>query len=75
MKILAAVFALALLCGCQSVTKIEYYEPNVNNKEYCVQTTEKAQGHGPIKSIEGKSGTPDFSDNKTFRFSVNVLGL
>ncbi|MDD3155463.1 MAG: hypothetical protein PHS41_11400 [Victivallaceae bacterium] len=66
---------LSMLCGCQSVTKVEFYEPTTDNAEYSVKTTENVQGHGPVKIIEGKSGVPDFSDNKTFRFNLNILGL
>lgn len=69
------LLAALLLVGCQSVTKVEYYEPNEQNAAYSTPRTEKTQGHGPVKSIEGKSGVPDFSDNKTFRFSLSVLGL
>lgn len=69
------LLAALLLVGCQSVTKVEYYEPNAQNAAYSTPTTDKTQGHGPVKSIEGKSGVPDFSDNKTFRFSLSVLGL
>lgn len=71
----AAILSVAMLAGCQSVNKIEYYEPNAQNAAYSTPSTEKTQGHGPVKSIEGKSGVPDFSDNKTFRFSLSVLGL
>lgn len=69
------ILAAAGVSGCQSVTRIEYYEPTEGNRAYSVESTEAVQGHGPIKSIEGKSGTPDFSNNKTFKFSLNVLGL
>ena len=73
--LLPLVLGAAGLVGCQSVTRIEYYEPTETNRAYCVATEDSVQGHGPIKAIEGKSGTPDFSDNKTFKFSLNVLGL
>ena len=75
MKILFAVLIAAALAGCQSVTRVEYYEPTPQNAEYSTPRTDKTQGHGPVKNIEGKSGVPDFSDNKTFRFSLNILGL
>lgn len=75
MKLLLAALIVAAVAGCQSVTRVEYYEPTPQNAEYSTPRTEKTQGHGPVKSIEGKSGVPDFSDNKTFRFSLNVLGL
>lgn len=75
MKLFIALSVLLLLCGCQSVTRIEYYQPTATNKQFCVPTANGVQGHGPIKSIEGKSGAPDFSDNKSFKFSLNVLGL
>lgn len=66
---------LAILCGCQSVSKVEFYEPTATNADYSVKSAEGVQGHGPVKTIEGKSGVPDFSDNKTFRFNLNILGL
>ena len=75
MKRLFAMLIVAAVAGCQSVTKVEYYEPTPQNAEYSTTRTDKTQGHGPVKSIEGKSGVPDFSDNKTFRFSLNILGL
>lgn len=75
MKLLLAALIAAAAAGCQSVTRVEYYEPTPQNAEYSTPRTEKTQGHGPVKSIEGKSGVPDFSDNKTFRFSLNILGL
>ena len=70
----AAVIACAL-AGCQRVNKVEYYEPTAENAAYSTPRTDKMAGHGPVKSIEGKSGVPDFSDNKTFRFSINAFGL
>jgi len=75
-KIIFAAAALAFaLAGCQSVTKVEYYEPTAENAAYSTPRTDKTQGHGPVRSIEGKSGVPDFSDNKTFSFKFNILGL
>ena len=75
-KIIFAAAALAFaLAGCQSVTKVEYYEPTAENAAYSTPRTDKTQGHGPVRSIEGKSGCPDFSDNKTFSFKFNILGL
>ena len=73
--LLAAAALAAVLTGCQSVTKVEYYEPTAANAAYSTPRTDKTQGHGPVKSIEGKSGVPDFSDNKTFRFSINAFGF
>ena len=75
MKLLIAALIVAALAGCQSVTRVEFYEPTPQTAEYSTPRTDKTQGHGPVKSIEGKSGVPDFSDNKTFRFSLNILGL
>lgn len=75
MKIIITIIAAVALAGCQSVTRVEYYEPTEANAEYSTPRTDTAQGHGPVKSIEGKSGVPDFSDNKTFKFNFNVLGL
>jgi|GEM_PF-5631678 len=72
---LTAALALSGLCGCQAVTKVEFFEPTATNTDYCVKTTDKVQGHGPVKLIEGKSGVPDFSDNKTFSLKLNILGL
>lgn len=72
---IAGVCALAVLSGCQSVSRVEYYEPTSSNAEYCVKTSAAQQGHGPVKAIEGKSGVPDFSDNKSFKLNLNVLGL
>ena len=71
----AAAAGIAFLSGCQSVTRVEYYEPTAQNAAYSQPTTEKTQGHGPVKSVEGKSGTPDFSDHKTFSLKFNILGL
>ena len=73
--VLMAAMLAVVLAGCQTVTRVEYYEPTTENAAYSTPTGEKTQGHGPVKSIEGKSGVPDFSDNKTFRFSLNILGL
>lgn len=73
--IFAAAAIMGLATGCQSVTRVEYYEPTPQNAAYSSPTTEKTQGHGPIKSVEGKSGTPDFSDHKTFSLKFNILGL
>lgn len=70
-----AVLACIVCSGCQSVSRIEYFEPTQANADYSVKTSDTALGHGPIKAIEGKSGVPDFSDNKTFKFSLNFLGL
>ena len=75
-KIIFAAAALAFaLAGCQSVTKVEYYEPTAENAAYSTPRTDKTQGHGPVRSIEGKSGVPDFSDNKTISLKFNILGL
>jgi len=54
---------------------VEFYEPTPDNAAFCVKTNDKVMGHGPVKSIEGKSGAADFSDNKTFSFKFNILGL
>ena len=71
----AAAAIMAIAAGCQSVTRVEYYEPTKDNAEYSTPQSDNTQGHGPVKAIEGKSGVPDFSDNKTFRFNLNILGL
>ena len=71
---LSILLAFAL-SGCQSVTRVEYYEATAQNAAYSQPTTEKTQGHGPVKSVEGKSGTPDFSDHKTFSLKFNILGI
>ncbi len=71
-----ALAVLGILCaGCQSVSRVEFYEPTSANAEYSVKSSETKQGHGPVRVIEGKSGVPDFSDNKTFRFNLNIFGL
>ena len=75
MKIIIAVVIAALAAGCQSVTKVEFYEPTDATAEYSTPRTDTAPGHGPVKSIEGKSGVPDFSDNKTFSFNIFNLGV
>ena len=75
MKLLIAALIVAALAGCQSVTRVEYYEPTPQNAEYSTPRTDKTQGHGPVKSIEGKSGVPDFSDNKTFSLKFNFVGI
>ena len=64
-----------VLCGCQSVSKVEFYEPTPDNEAYSIKATETMQGHGPVKLIEGKSGVPDFSDNKSYSFKMSILGL
>ena len=73
--IFAAAAIMGLATGCQSVTRVEYYEPTPQNAAYSTPTTEKTQGHGPLKSVEGKSGTPDWSDNKSFSLKFNFFGL
>ena len=73
--LLAGALIAVLVAGCQTVTRVEYYEPTEDNAEYSTPRTEKSQGHGPVKSIEGKSGVPDFSDNKTFSFNIFNLGV
>lgn len=75
MKIIVAIIAVAALAGCQSVTKVEFYEPTDANAQYSTPRTDTGLGHGPVKSIEGKSGVPDFSDNKTFSFNIFNLGV
>ena len=72
--LMAAMFAV-VLAGCQTVTRVEYYEPTPQNAEYSTPRSDKTQGHGPVKSIEGKSGVPDFSDHKTFSWKFNVVGF
>lgn len=75
---LLAVFLLAVLlmtAGCQQVTEVDFYEPTAANAAYCTPATDKAPGRGPLKSVKGKSGTPDFSDGKSFNFNLSVLGL
>ena len=71
----AAAALILLLAGCQSVSRIEYYEPTGANAAYSAPNSAERPGHGPVKSIEGRSGVPDFSDHKTFRFTLSVLGL
>ena len=71
----AAAAMLSFLAGCQNVTRVEYYEPTQQTAAYSTPTTDKTQGHGPVKTVEGKSGTPDFSDHKTFSLKFNILGL
>ncbi|MBP5531126.1 MAG: hypothetical protein J6Y54_03745 [Lentisphaeria bacterium] len=75
MKIIVAILTVAALAGCQSVTRVEYYEPTEANAEYCTPTAGNTFGHGPVKSIEGKSGVPDFSDGKSFNFNVSAVNL
>lgn len=73
--IIVVLMLLVLICGCQSVTHVEFYEPTSTNAEYSTPHTEKSLGHGPVKSIEGKSGVPDFSDGKSFNLIVNAFSL
>lgn len=77
--VLAAVAALAMLllalAGCQSVTRVEFYEPTTANAAYCTPRTDRSLGHGPVRSIEGKSGVPDFSDGKSFNLNVSAFSL
>lgn len=71
-------FLLAVLlmtAGCQTVTRVEFYEPSAANAAYCTPANDTSPGRGPLKFVEGKSGSPDFSDGKSFNFSLNVLGL
>ena len=75
MKIIVAIIAAVALAGCQSVTKVEYYEPTEANKAYSTPSAGATFGHGPVKSIEGKSGVPDFSDGKSFNFNVSAVNL
>ena len=70
-----AVMLAGLLGGCQNVTRVEFYEPTAANSAYCTAASDKSPGRGPLKSVEGKSGSPDFSDNKTFNLSFSFLGL
>lgn len=69
---------IALLCGttaCQSVSHVEFYEPTKDNAAYSIPATETSVGHGPIKSIDGRTGVPNFSDNKSLNLRFTVLGL
>ena len=75
MKIIVAILTVAALAGCQSVTKVEYYEPTEANRAYSTPAEGNTFGHGPVKSIEGKSGVPDFSDGKSFNFNVSAVNL
>lgn len=61
---------LGLLTGCQTITEVEFYPPTPETVEYSTKSDGNAPGRGPIKSIKGKSGSPDFSDNKTFSLTV-----
>lgn len=82
MKVLTSIYIVFVLfivagclSGCQRVNKVEFYEPTEANKLYCVPSSGTSGGHGPIKSIEGKSGTPDFSDGKSFNLKLINIGL
>ena len=75
MKIIIAILIAAAAAGCQTVTRVEFYEPTADNAEYSTPQTEKSLGHGPVKCIEGKSGVPDFSDGKSFNLIVNAFSL
>lgn len=59
-----------LLTGCQQITEVEFYPPSKEIESYCTKATKDTPGRGPIKSIKGKSGSPDFSDSKSFSFSI-----
>lgn len=72
-KLLIGLCIIATLAGCQQVYEVEYYEPTEVNKEYCIKSSEKSPGLGPIKKINGKSGALDFSDNKSFSFRASVF--
>ena len=69
-RLLLACISLALLAGCQKVYEVEYYEPTQYNVDYSIPATSKRPGLGPIKMIKGKSGSIEFSDNKSFSFSI-----
>lgn len=75
MKIIIAMLAVLALAGCQTVTRVEFFEPTEANRAYSTPQTEKSLGHGPVKSIEGKSGVPDFSDGKSFNLNVSAINL
>ena len=70
--ITAAMIAVAF-AGCQSVTRVEFYEPTEANAEYSTPATDKSLGHGPVKCIDGKSGVPDFSDGKSFNLNLSAI--
>lgn len=66
---IGAITALTL-SGCQQITEVEFYPPSKEIEAYCTKATKDTPGRGPIKSIKGKSGSPDFSDSKSFSFSL-----
>ena len=66
---------IGCLSGCQRVNRVEFYEPTKANMLYCAPSSSTSEGHGPVKSIEGKFGTPDFSDGKSFNIKLINIGL
>lgn len=64
------VITVLSLSGCQQITEVEFYPPSKDIESYCTKATKDTPGRGPIKSIKGKSGSPDFSDSKSFSFSL-----
>lgn len=76
MKYVILVFLLSVLFlvpACQSINNIEFYEPTPENAIYCTPSTDKTPGYGPVKSVQGKFGSPDFSDNKSFIFRLSFF--
>lgn len=65
------LLSLALiLSGCQTVYDVEYYEPTEGNKAYSMPSTGTRPGFGPIRRIQGRSGSVNFSENLSFKISI-----
>ncbi len=71
----AGLLLAGMTAGCQSVTKVEFYDVTEHNSAFSVPSQDGKLGHGPIKTIEGKSGMPDWSDGKSFKFSLSFFGM
>lgn len=69
-NIIISCLLLLLVSGCQQIAEVEFYPPSKENEQYSVKAKGGTPGRGPIKRINGKSGTPDFSDNKSFTFTL-----
>ena len=60
--VFAAAAIIFFAAGCQSVNRVEYYEPT----EATLHEREDGLKVGAVKSETVKSGQPDWSGNKTF---------